>query len=248
MRPRQVHDQVWLVGSGTDPDVLTDPHDCHTYLVWDGANGFLVDCGTGLGFERWVESFTQICDPRRLGGCLVTHYHADHAGGSARVSGLGVPVLGSAPTADSLRTGDEVRTQVGPAREAGIYPRDYTLASATLQPVAEGQTLRSGGISVDVIDTPGHCDGHVVFLVESGGARVMFSGDCLFSGGRVSMQAIHDCRLDAYAESVTRLAEREIDVMLPGHGDLVLNGAGDQVRRAAASFARLVPPPNFLSS
>ena len=49
MTARQVLDGIWLVASGTDEVALTDPHDCHCYLVWDGEGGFLVDARTGLG-------------------------------------------------------------------------------------------------------------------------------------------------------------------------------------------------------
>lgn len=77
---------------------------------------------------------------------------------------------------------------------------------------------------------------------------MLFSGDCLFAGGRVSLQALHDCRLDRYADTVIDLAGRDIDALLPGHGDAELSGAGRDIHRAAQSFRRLVPPPNFLRS
>jgi hypothetical protein len=37
------------------------------------------------------------------------------------------------------------------------------------------------------------------------------------------------------------------DVLLPGHREPVPDGAGVDIARAAASFGRLVPPPNFLT-
>jgi glyoxylase-like metal-dependent hydrolase (beta-lactamase superfamily II) len=244
---RQVLDDVWLVGSGTDADARTDPHDCHCYLVWDGTGGFLVDAGTGLGASRWLENVREVCDPAGLGGVLLTHYHADHAGGAAAARDAGLPVLGHVLTAGSLATGDEDRTQVARARAAGVYPADYRLPSADLEPVTPGQVLASGGVRVEVVDAPGHCDGHLVFLVRGAAGPVLLSGDCLFADGRVSMQAIPDCRLVEYGETVVRLAERSPDVLLPGHGELVVGGAAEAVDRAAAAFQRLVPPPNFLS-
>jgi hypothetical protein len=63
----------------------------------------------------------------------------------------------------------------------------------------------------------------------------------------VSVQAIHDCRLDRYAATVIDLAGRDIDVLLPGHDEPVLQAAGADIERAAQSFRRLVPPPNLLS-
>lgn len=245
VKPKPLVDGIWLLGGGSDTDALTDPHDCHTYLVWDGHSGFLVDCGTGLGFQRWADAIAQVCDPGTLAGCLVTHYHADHCGGAARVRGLGLRVYGSAETANALAYADEERTQVRAAREASIYPSDYRLQAAEIQPVAG--SLAYGAIVVEVVQTPGHCDGHVVFDVTIGRKRVLFSGDCLFAGGLVSLQAIPDCRLDRYAASVIELASRHVDVLLPGHGAVVLDGASQHIRRAAGSFQRLIPPPNLLT-
>jgi glyoxylase-like metal-dependent hydrolase (beta-lactamase superfamily II) len=242
---RPVLEGVWLVASGTDEAALTDPHDSHCYLLWDGEGGFLVDAGTGLGAGHWLDNVREVCNPSRLGGVLLTHYHADHAGGAAAAEEAGLAVLGHRHTAEALARADEDRTQLARARAVGVYPPDFRLRPAQVQSLAGGTRLTSGGVTVEVIDAPGHCDGHVVFFLEALGG-VLLSGDCLFAEGRVSLQAIPDCRLTEYADTVATLAERSPDVLLPGHGDLVLGGAADDVRRAAASFARLVPPPNFL--
>lgn len=245
MSARPVVDGVWMVGSGTDPTALTDPHDCHCYLIWDGDGGFLVDAGTGLGAARWLSNVREVCDPARLGGLLLTHYHADHAGGAAAAREAGLAVWGHPLTVAALATADEERTQLARARTVGVYPPDYRLRPAEVRPLPGGARLTSGGVAVEVIDAPGHCDGHLVFLVEAPGDP-MLSGDCMFSGGRVGLQAIPDCRLVEYADTVAALAARAPDVLLPGHGDLVLGRAAADLDRAAEAFARLVPPPNFL--
>jgi hypothetical protein len=45
---------------------------------------------------------------------------------------------------------------------------------------------------------------------------------------------------------MVKLAEPGTDALLPGHGELVLDGANTGLADAAASFRRLVPPPNLL--
>jgi glyoxylase-like metal-dependent hydrolase (beta-lactamase superfamily II) len=243
---RQVLDRVWMVGSGTDEAAFTDPHDCHCYLVWDGHDGFLVDCGTGLGAGRWIDNVREVCDPARLGGVLLSHYHADHAGGAASARELGLPVLAHPVTAQALRTGDEAATQLHRARDAGVYPVDYRLRPADVDALAVGAVLSCGDVSIEVVDAPGHCDGHVVFVLDAAPGPVLLSGDCLFAHGKVSMQAIPDCRLVPYADTVVSLAARRPDALLPGHGDVVVSGAAEVVERAAGAFRRLVPPPNLL--
>jgi glyoxylase-like metal-dependent hydrolase (beta-lactamase superfamily II) len=238
-------DTVWLVG-GARPDAFTDAHDCHCYLVRDGAGGILIDTGTGLGAARWLAAVAEVCDPAELAGVVVTHYHADHAGGAAAARAAGLQVIASAETAAALATADEVRTSLAVARAVGVYPADYRLAPAPVDQVADAG-FRVDGLDLEIIAAPGHCDGHVVVLARTSGRSVLFSGDCLFAGGRVSIQALHDCRLDTYAATVIGLAERDVDTLLPGHGDMVMTDAGAQIRTAAESFRRLVPPPNVLS-
>jgi glyoxylase-like metal-dependent hydrolase (beta-lactamase superfamily II) len=53
-------------------------------------------------------------------------------------------------------------------------------------PLAHGDTFTVGGLTLEVIFTPGHAPGHVSFLVNK---SELFSGDCLFQGsvGRVDL-------------------------------------------------------------
>ncbi|MET0416265.1 MAG: MBL fold metallo-hydrolase [Actinoplanes sp.] len=237
-------EHVWLVG-GSSPDAFTDPHDSHCYLIWDGSGGLLIDAGTGLGADRWLAAVAEVCDPAALTGVFVTHYHADHAGGAGAA---GLPVIASQATAEALSVADEQRTSLAAARAVGVYPADYRLPATTVDRVVDGGSiLAAGSVRVEVVAAPGHCDGHLVAIATIAGRRVLFSGDCLFAEGRVSIQALHDCRLDRYAETVIDLAGRDLDVLLPGHGDPVLAGARTGIDSAAASFRRLVPPPNAVS-
>jgi glyoxylase-like metal-dependent hydrolase (beta-lactamase superfamily II) len=237
MDPVRLLEHVWLVGGGGP--------DCHCYLIWDGTGGLLIDAGTGLRAASWLAAVSSVCDPAALTGVFVTHYHADHAGGA---SAAALPIIASRETAEALAVADEKRTSLAVARAAGVYPTGYRLRAAVVEHVVAGGSMVSAGrLQVEIIAAPGHCDGHLVALATIAGRRVLFSGDCLFAGGRVSIQALHDCRLDRYAETVIALASRDVDVLLPGHGDPVLTEAHRDVTRAAESFRRLVPPPNVLS-
>ena len=248
MAARSLLKTVWLVGSGTEPDVLTDQHDCHAYLIHDGYGGLLIDCGTGLGAAAWLSRVSETCDPRSVAGVLITHYHADHAGGAADAREAGFSIWASEITADALKRGDEDRTSLARARAIGIYPPDYALQPTPVDGfLANGARVRFGRSALVALDAPGHCDGHMVFLARCAEGNVLFSGDCVFSDGRVGIQALPDCRLDRYAETLIDLDARDVDVLLPGHGPFVLSDAKAGIRRAADTFRRLVPPPNLLS-
>lgn len=244
----QLTDHVWTVGTPEAGPAHTSPYDCVQYLLWDGQVGVLVDVGTGLGFAALAKNIAAVCPSGALAAVLVTHYHGDHAGGVAQVGRLGAPVHTSSRTAAALADGDEQVTQVARARQVGVYPPDFRLQPAgevnmraTLEP------FRLGRFTITPVPADGHCDGHLVYLVEDGRERMLFSGDAIFAGGRISMQAIPDCRLDAYADTVARLDKLAVGQLFPGHGEVVTVGAHEGIAAAAQSFARLVPPPNVLS-
>lgn len=247
MSARQLLDRIWLVGSGTDRAAFTDDHDCHCYLVFDGSSGFLIDAGTGRAAQQWLANVSEVCALDDLAGVILTHYHADHAGGAAAARRAGLAVFGHPLTAAALASADETVTSLAIARDVGVYPADYRLEPAQIEPLTVGRPLRAATVTLDILDAPGHSDGHVVVRGRAEDRSVLFSGDCLFAQGRVSIQALHDCRLERYAETVISLAATHTDALLAGHGDIVLAGAQDGIERAAQHFRRLVPPPNQLS-
>ena len=79
----------------------------------------------------------------------------------------------------------------------------------------EGDRLAVGGLTLDVLETPGHSRGSVCLLVE--GQGVLFAGDTLFRGscGRCDFPG-GDSR--AMLKSLARLAELEGQyTVYPGH-------------------------------
>ncbi|MCR2800221.1 MBL fold metallo-hydrolase [Microbacterium sp. zg-Y818] len=240
---------VWLVGTADDRSpAFTSPYDGNQYLIWDGERGVLLDAGTGLGADSWFANVESVAAADAIYLVLISHYHGDHAGGAAAAAAHGWPVAAGEVTAAAIAAGDEAVTQVARARELGIYPPQFSLrAQASERILADGESIDVGTVRVTSLATPGHCDGHFVFLADGPAGLALFTGDVLFAGGLVSLQAIPDCRLDRYAESVMRLAELGIDQLFPGHGDPVLCEAHRDVTSAADSFARLIPPRNFLN-
>ena len=79
----------------------------------------------------------------------------------------------------------------------------------------EGDALALAGLTVQVLETPGHTPGSVTFLTEN----VMFSGDTLFAGscGRTDFPC---GSWSTMMESLRRLANLPGDyTVYPGHGE-----------------------------
>ena len=92
----------------------------------------------------------------KLGTILITHKHADHiAGVDALRDATGAKVIGSAADAANL-----------PKLDQAIRP---------------GEHFSLLGTPVEMLDTPGHCDGHISYHLPEAG--VLFCGDVLFTMG-----------------------------------------------------------------
>jgi glyoxylase-like metal-dependent hydrolase (beta-lactamase superfamily II) len=62
--------------------------------------------------------------------------------------------------------------------------------------------------------TPGHTTDHFALIVD----RVCFTGDAVLGEGSVFISPDDPNALAGYLEGLARLQERELDVLLPGHG------------------------------
>jgi glyoxylase-like metal-dependent hydrolase (beta-lactamase superfamily II) len=227
-------DGVQLVGSGWLGFGLTDRYDSHVYALAVDGGSVVVDAGGGRGTDAIAANVQSAV------AILLTHAHADHAAGAARLGRvLGAPVLAGAATAAVVGAGDEERSGLAAARAAGVYPRDFVYDSVpAVQPI-EGPELRIGGATIEVLATPGHSDDHLSFLTRRDGRVLAFSGDLVFARGRVVLLAESDP--DRLLASLRSLAEREPDVLLPGHGEPVLGGAAEHLERAIADLEAGAP-------
>jgi glyoxylase-like metal-dependent hydrolase (beta-lactamase superfamily II) len=243
---------VALVGSGAFGFDLSSPSDAHVYLLDGGDELALVDAGSGgiIGDSELILANIRAdgFDPGRIGRLLLTHYHFDHMGGAADFqSRLGLTVHGSPLTARVLAEADEPAISLPAAKAAGYVPDDYHITACPASgDLVDGASFSIGRLRVTVYETPGHCHGHVSFLVEGGERTLLLQGDVVFAGGTIFLQQIPDCSIQDYAESARKLAAIEFDAFLPGHLSISLRDGTRHVRAAAAQFEKLMVPRNLI--
>lgn len=241
---------VYLVGSGYSGFYLSGALDCHVYLLDGGSELALVD--TGLGIDGALDKILENIradghDPRRIRKLILTHYHADHAAAAAALRDrLDLEVIASHIAAPVLRDADERAISLDVARAAGFYPADFRMQPCPVdQAVGEGDTIDVGALRLRVYETPGHCAGHLSFHMQDEQRSTLIGGDLVFWGGRICLQNIHDCHIDAYAASVFKMEGLPVDVLLPGHLQISLQHGKDHVDKTAAAFRNLAVPPNI---
>ncbi len=120
----------------------------------------------------------------RLVAVADTHVHADYlSGGPGLARHLGIPYY--------LHPAD------------AVYPYDGTPGKVRFSPLAEGQTIRIGRGSLEVLHTPGHTEGSVTYVA---GEQAAFTGDFLFirSVGRPDLAG----KADAWTEQLFTSLER----------------------------------------
>ncbi|WP_346040767.1 MBL fold metallo-hydrolase [Actinomadura chokoriensis] len=237
---------VELVGSGGAGFDLTDALDCHVYLVRGPRGAALIDAGAGASAGLFARRLLAASGPARERHLLLTHGHADHAGGAAEAARL-VPdldVRAGAPADAWIASGAERMLSVDRGKASGVYPPEYAFtACPSVRPIGDGERIDlGGGVVLTAVATQGHADGHTCYLLDAPEGRALFSGDCVFTGGRVSLQNVHDARVPEYAASLERLAELEIDMLLPGHHEISLARAGRHLAAARDVLRRGLLP------
>jgi hydroxyacylglutathione hydrolase len=243
-------DRVYLVGSGSLGFDLTDPLDSHVYLIDGGTESALVDTGAGMGVDSILEMVTREgLETSSIRHVILTHGHGDHAGGAAKMrQRLTDPIVYSASDiADFIRTGDETALSIDVAKDAGIYPSDYAFEPCEVNvELGEGDKVEVGDLSLTVLETPGHSDGHISLSLESELGQILLAGDVIFVGGRIMLTTIHDCRIDALVRSLRKLRELDVAVLLPGHFALSMHDGQRHIERANEALDRLLLPESAI--
>ena len=228
---------------------LSDDYDCHVYLIDGGQELGLVDAGGGMGVPEILDHIRNDgFDPARVRHLILTHAHGDHAGGAARlVEALGGPrVYMHADSAAFVRDGNAEAVYLPQAIEAGIYPADYRFEACPVDvDLHEGDTISIGELTLRAIDTPGHCSGHMSFMMGHGGRNFFFGGDLVFFGGTILLQNIPDCDLQAQIQSLKKMRDAAVDVFLPGHLTFSLRNGQRHIDAALKIIDGLLVPPNF---
>jgi hydroxyacylglutathione hydrolase len=174
---------------------MNDAYFSNCYLVADRSGGDAVVIDAGQPVEPLVAAAERHrVEPAYI---LLTHHHADHVDGVARLATL------------------------WPSAQILIHPLERDLVPAANASVEAGQRIDVGELAIRPLHTPGHTKGMLSFLVEHERSAAVFTGDTLFRDsvggvrgpGHDSYQALKDSIMGTLME-----LDGEVEVR-PGHSD-----------------------------
>ncbi|MEZ4867373.1 MAG: MBL fold metallo-hydrolase [Caldilineaceae bacterium] len=208
---------------------------CNVGILREGARVLLIDCGNGdLQTSLTALGVTQI------DAILFTHHHRDSASGVTELvtatTRIGVPAQERPwfEQVESFWHNPQMRWHL-----YNIHPHNLMLAASVRvdEVYAEGDTIKWGAATIQVLAAPGHTDGSTGYLVLVDGGRFLFCGDAIYDKGQLwdlySLQK-GETTTDYHGflgdrnrllQSLDKLVATQPDLLIPTHGNIMENPA-----------------------
>jgi metallo-beta-lactamase class B len=228
--PVRIAPDVYLVGQ--------DRLDNLTYMMDCGPEGVaIIDPTLDSEFDRTVANVERCGRSRRdIRWVLNTHCHVDHSMADKKFQEMGAKVILHEADAAAIEKGTQV---TGYSYLPEWYPELFAPGTQPAFPrcvvdhrLSDGEELQLGTQKILVIHTPGHTPGSACFWLKVNGENLLFSGDTVLYDYRAGWQSNPYADNHQYLASVQKLENFHSnlglvrwDVLLPGHGAMVLDKA-----------------------
>ena len=217
--------------------------DSHVYVIGKPSSRdlSLVDAGLmgkgGYKVQSILDMGIDLSDIRRI---IMTHTHLDHIGclGEIQKQIPEAELWVHPDEAAALEEGDE-RTVYGMDMFRGMCQMQYGLKDGVFtfqvdrRPV-EGETLEIGDMVWEVLHIPGHSAGSIALYDPAN--RVLIPGDTVYADFAIGRFDLHGADGRALKASLLRLAELDVDILLPGHNRIVQDVRPDYILDTAKQW------------
>jgi len=181
----------------------TLPPATHTnvYILGERGPRTIVDPASPYPEERaaLAEAIRVASGDAQIAAIFLTHQHLDHVSGAKVLArATGAPIWAHAETAKRLQGRIAVDRLVG-----------------------EGERVPAGDRRVETVLTPGHAPGHLCLLDLD--SRALVCGDMVASDGTILVDADDDGDMAVYLEQLARLRALQPSVLLPAHGQPIVD-------------------------
>ncbi len=180
------------------------PFQENSYLVVDEETGDAVMIDPGADAERLLEMLDE--SGATLRAIWLTHGHLDHIGAISAIRRRHPVPVHLHPLDRPVYDAQSFFAQ--------SYGLPFEQPDAPDVELRHGDVARVGNLSFDVIHTPGHSPGHVIF----NGHGVSLGGDVLFAGsiGRTDLPLANPTHMARSLQTMSALPPAT--VVYPGHG------------------------------
>jgi hydroxyacylglutathione hydrolase len=202
--------------------------DSHAYVLGkpSSQNLSLVDAGlTGKGsykIQAIQKAGIELSSIKRV---IMTHTHLDHIGCFAEMRSQlpWAELWVHRSEADLLEQGEE-RSVYGMDMFRGFCQEQLGLKPGAFkfqvhQKLQGGETLDLGDMVWEVIHIPGHSMGSIGLYQRS--MKILIPGDVVYADHAIGRFDLFGADPSELKKSLMRLAELEVDILLPGHNQIV---------------------------
>ncbi len=217
----KITNEIFQVGGGG----YTSIEDAAIYLINFDGHAALVDAGCGHSQNKLLNNIRSCgISPKQIEYLLITHCHFDHTGGIQALKEV-VPfkTIAHELEAPFLENGDDTVTA------AKWYGTSISPIQVDRKVYGAQENIELGGKRIEVIHTPGHSPGSVVYIIDSEGVKVLFGQDV---HGPINPLILSNH--DDYQQSLKLLISLEADILCEGHFGIYEGKA--EVKRFIESF------------
>jgi len=219
--------------------------DSHAYVVGKPSSQdlSLIDPGLmGKGIYK-IQSIKEMgIELKAIKRIIMTHTHLDHIGCLPEIreqipwAELWVHEI----EAGLLEEGDD-RTVYGMDMFRSMCQMQYNLKPDAFtfsvdRRLAGGENLELGDMNWEVIHIPGHSPGSVGLYHRS--EKILIPGDVVYADYAIGRFDLHGARGPDLKNSLQRLGELEVNVLLPGHNRIVSNLPPGYIADTARQWAQ----------
>ncbi len=218
----QVADGVTMVDT-----LMTGEPEFNAVYVLTGDEPALIETGPGADLALVLEALERLgIGSDDLAHIVVTHIHLDHAGGSGALAErfptatVWVHERGAAHLADPTKLIASTARTYGEDRMRSFFGATRPVPASRVRAISDGDRIRLGTRTLDVIHTPGHASHHVALHDFRSGA--LFTGEAIGSHlpwGPAFRPALPPPEVDVEAalDSIERIRAREATSLLTSH-------------------------------